>query len=52
MQRIGEQAVRLFKTLAGQQRDEPLSSPVFALYTFLFMVAMVVFGAWVSGAQA
>ncbi len=50
MQRIGEGAARVFKTLAGQDRDEPLSSYVIALYCFLFMAAIMLFAAWITGA--
>jgi len=50
MQRIGEGVARAFKTLAGQDVDEPVSAYVFALYTFLFVVAMMIFFAWVTGA--
>lgn len=50
MQRFGVQAARLFKTLAGQDRDEPVGAPVYALYSFLFMIAMIVVFAWITGA--
>ena len=50
MQRIGEGAARVFKTLAGQDADEPVSAYVYALYTFLFVVAMMIFFAWITGA--
>ena len=50
MQRIGEEAARVFRTLAGQDRDEPLGSYVIALYTFLFAVALMLVLAWVTGA--
>ena len=50
MQRIGEGAVRVFKTLAGQDQDEPIGSHVFALYGFLFLVAMMLFLSWILGA--
>lgn len=50
MQRMGTRAARLFKTLAGQDSDEPLGSHIFALYTILFLVAMIVFSAWLTGA--
>jgi hypothetical protein len=50
MQRIGEEAARVFKTLAGQSTDEPLSSYAFALYWFLFVTAMMLFFAWLTGA--
>ena len=48
MQRIRTQAARLFKTLAGQDRDAPLRASVFGLYTVLFMVALVVLSAWLA----
>jgi len=51
MQRIGEEAARLFRTLAGIEKDEPISSPVIALYSFLFLVAMMLVLIWASGAQ-
>jgi hypothetical protein len=50
MQQIGEKAARLFKFLAGQQREERMSSYVFALYFYLFIIAMLLFFAWVGGA--
>ncbi len=50
MQRIAEEAARVFRMLAGQDRDEPLCSYVIALYTFLFAVAMVLLLAWLTGA--
>ncbi len=52
MQRIGEGAARVFKTLAGQDREEPMSSYVIALYGFLFLVAMMLVFAWITGAPA
>ncbi len=51
MQWIAEKGARLFKLLAGQQRDEPVSSYVFALYVFLFVIAMMLFLAWMTGAH-
>lgn len=50
MQRIGHGAARVFKALAGQDRDEPMSAYVIALYAFLFVIAMMIFFAWVTGA--
>ena len=50
MERIGEKAARLFKALAGQDRDEPMSSQVVALYSFLFVVGMPLVFAWIMGA--
>jgi hypothetical protein len=52
MQQIAEKAARLFKLLAGQQRDERMSAHVFALYVYLFIIAMFLFFAWVGGAPA
>jgi hypothetical protein len=49
MQQIGEKAVRLLKLLAGQERDEPVSSYVYALYVFLFVIAMTFLFAWMAG---
>ncbi len=49
MQRIGSQAARVFKALAGIKKDEPLSSYLIALYLFLFLVAMVLFTLWITG---
>ncbi len=49
MQRIGEATARAFKTLAGLQKDEPVSSFVFALYGFLFLVAMSLVLVWLTG---
>ena len=49
MQQIGEKAARLLKFLAGQQREERTSSYVFALYAYLFIIAMMLFFAWVAG---
>lgn len=48
MQRMGTQVARLFKTLAGQDREAPLRAGVFALYTVLFMVALIVLSAWLT----
>ena len=50
MQRIGEGAARVFKTLAGQDRDEPMGALVFALYFFLLIIAMMLILAWLTGA--
>ena len=50
MQRIGEEAARAFKALAGQDTNEPMGSGVIALYTFLFIIAMLLFFAWVMEA--
>ena len=50
MQRIGEQAARVFKALAGIRKDEPLGSFVIALYRMLFLIAMVLVALWITGA--
>jgi hypothetical protein len=36
--------------LAGQPRDERMSPHVFALYFYLFIIAMLLFFAWIGGA--
>jgi hypothetical protein len=50
MQRIGAATVRAFKALAGVEKDKPASAWVFALYGFLFLVAMALVLVWLSGA--
>jgi hypothetical protein len=50
MEGIGERAMRLFKLLAGQPRDERLNPYVFALYVYLLAIAMSLFFAWITGA--
>jgi hypothetical protein len=52
MQQIGEKAARVFKLLAGQDREERVNAYVFALYVFLFVIAMVLFFAWITGASS
>ncbi|MDP1847542.1 MAG: hypothetical protein Q8K79_07110 [Solirubrobacteraceae bacterium] len=49
MQRFGEVTVRLFKTLAGMEQEEPAASWVFAVYGFLFCVAFMLVLAWLIG---
>jgi len=49
MQQFAEKAARLFKLLAGQQRDERMSSYVLALYVYLFVIAMLLVFAWLGG---
>jgi hypothetical protein len=49
MQRIGEETARVFKALAGQDRNEPMSSHIAALYTVLFFAALIVLSAWLTG---
>ena len=49
MQRIGQAAARAFKTLAGVDKDEPTESWVFALYIFLFLVALALVSVWLTG---
>ena len=43
---------RVFKSLAGLDRDEPLTSFTIALYGLLFLVAMALLAAWVLGSSA
>ena len=50
MQRFGEETARVFKFLAGQDRDEPVGASVWALYSFLFMVGLIFFAALVTNA--
>jgi len=50
MQRIGERTARAFKALAGVQKDEPAGAWVFTLYGFLFLIAMILVIAWLTGA--
>jgi hypothetical protein len=52
MQRIGVQAGRVFKALAGQDRDKPVGPYVIALYGYLFLIAMVLLLAWITGTPA
>lgn len=49
MQRIGEEAMRVFKALAGQDRNEPMSSHIAGIYTFLFFVGLFLLSAWITG---
>jgi hypothetical protein len=49
MQRIGVRAARLFKALAGQDRDEPVNSYVIALYGYFVLIAMMLLLAWITG---
>ena len=51
MKRIGKVAARLFRLLAGIEKDEPIRSPVIAVYSFLFLVAMVLVFVWATGAE-
>jgi hypothetical protein len=50
MQQIGEKAAWLFMLFAGQQRDEGVSADVIALYVYLFVIAMMLCFAWITGA--
>ena len=50
MQRFGEETARVFRFLAGQDRDEPAGALVWALYSFLFMAVLIFFAAWVTSA--
>jgi hypothetical protein len=52
MQQIGEKAAHLFKLLAGREPEERVNAFVFALYVFLFVIAMVLFFAWITGASS
>ena len=52
MQRIGEATARVFKSLAGLDKDAPVSKYVFALYGFLFLVAMTLLLLWIAGPSA
>ena len=45
---MGREAARAFKALAGQDRDEPMSSSVIAFYSFLFMLCLVLASAWAA----
>ncbi|MDP2712337.1 MAG: hypothetical protein Q8O56_14055 [Solirubrobacteraceae bacterium] len=49
MRRFGEVAMRVFKSLAGIERDQPASAFVIAFYGMLFLVAMSLVVAWVTG---
>jgi hypothetical protein len=49
MRHIGEASARVFKTLAGVDKDEPAGSWVFALYGFLFCLAFMLVLAWLMG---
>jgi hypothetical protein len=51
MKRIGREAARLFRLLAGIEKNEPIRSPVIAIYSFLFLVAMLLVFVWASGAE-
>lgn len=48
MQRIGEMTARALKTLAGVDKDEPTEAWVFALYVFLFLVAVALVSVWLA----
>ena len=50
MQRIGQATARAFKALAGVDRDEPATAWVFALYCFLFLVALALLAVWLTSA--
>ena len=52
MQRMGEATARVFKSLAGLDKDEPVSKYVFALYGFLLLVAMALLLLWIARPQA
>ena len=46
MQRIGQVTVRAFKTLACLEQEEPAPSWVYAIYSFLFLVAAALVVLW------
>jgi hypothetical protein len=48
MQRFGEETARVFKLLAGQDRDEPVAAHVSALYTILLMAGLILVAAWIT----
>jgi hypothetical protein len=52
MRQIGEATARVFKTLAGVDKDEPVASWVSALYAFLFCIAFTLILAWLIGPAA
>ena len=52
MQQIGEATARVFKTLAGVEKDEPAGAWVYALYGFLFCIAFTLVLAWLIGPAA
>ena len=52
MQQIGEATARVFKTLAGVDKDEPAGAWVFALYGFLFCIAFMLLLGWLIGPAA
>jgi hypothetical protein len=52
MPRIRDGVLRAFKSLAGQDKDKPLTSPVIALYAVLFLMAMWLLLAWLLGAAS
>jgi glycerol-3-phosphate acyltransferase PlsY len=49
MQQIGKGAARAFKSLAGLDKEAPLTSFTIALYLFLFLVAMSLLALWAMG---
>ncbi|HEX4364886.1 MAG TPA: hypothetical protein VHZ75_10085 [Solirubrobacteraceae bacterium] len=49
MQQIAEKVRRAFKTVAGLDPSEPLTSPIVALYALLFLVAMSLLLVWLLG---
>lgn len=49
MQRFGKGATRVFKSLAGLDKEAPLTSFTIALYGLLFLVAMTLIGLWAAG---
>lgn len=49
MQQIGKGAARIFKSLAGLDRDAPLTSYTIALYLCLLLVAVTLLALWAVG---
>jgi hypothetical protein len=52
MQQMAEKVRRAFKSVAGLDPSEPLSSPIVALYALLFLIAMSLLLAWLLGAPS
>lgn len=48
MHAIGQATARVLKTLAGVEKDQPTESWVFALYVFLFLVAVALVSVWLG----
>ena len=52
MQQIGEATARVFKALAGVEKDKPADAWVYALYGFLFCIAFMLVLGWLIGPAA